>query len=102
MEFLRKVSLNILVLTSFLFAVESLAAAPVNQTCQCEKRTEYNPKLPESHPENLCAAESKLAKVSWIDWVLGNSGSAQYHFMDLLELLSSENASMNSSPAIEN
>jgi len=43
--------------------------------------------LPVSHPANRCAAE-QLQGVSWSQWFTGRSSSYQFHFIDLLELLS--------------
>ena len=43
--------------------------------------------LPVSHPINRCATE-KSQGVSWSSWFSGRSSSYQFHFIDLLELLS--------------
>jgi hypothetical protein len=43
--------------------------------------------LPLSHPVNRCAAEQSQG-VSWSEWFTGRSSSYQFHFIDLLELLS--------------
>lgn len=43
--------------------------------------------LPVSHPINRCANEQQQG-VSWSEWFTGRSSSYQFHFIDLLELLS--------------
>jgi hypothetical protein len=43
--------------------------------------------LPVSHPINRCATEQSQG-VSWSSWFSGRSSSYQFHFIDLLELLS--------------
>ena len=43
--------------------------------------------LPVSHPANRCATEQSQG-VSWSQWFSGRSSSYQFHFIDLLELLS--------------
>ena len=43
--------------------------------------------LPVSHPANRCATEFSQG-VSWSEWFTGRSSSYQFHFIDLLELLS--------------
>ena len=44
--------------------------------------------LPVSHPANKCAAINQSQGVSWSEWFTGRSSSYQFHFIDLLELLS--------------
>jgi hypothetical protein len=79
----------------FAFAKEAKVS-----TCHCAKKTQYNVKLPESHPDNRCAVQN-TAEVNWVDWLLGSSHSVQFHFVDLLELLSSDNAQQMQSNTIE-
>jgi len=43
--------------------------------------------LPISHPVNRCVANQSHG-VSWSEWFTGRSSSYQFHFIDLLELLS--------------
>ncbi|WP_144211970.1 hypothetical protein [Shewanella donghaensis] len=59
--------------------------------CDCSNDVTYNSSLPSSHPTNRCAIDSD--NVSWGDWVTGNSRSSQFHFLDLLELLHSNDKS---------
>jgi hypothetical protein len=42
----------------------------------------------DSHASQKITAE----EVSWFTWLTGNSGSARFHFLDLLELLSRNNS----------
>lgn len=44
--------------------------------------------LPVSHPANKCANSEHSQGVSWSEWFTGRSSSYQFHFIDLLELLS--------------
>lgn len=55
----------------------------------CSENIAFNSALPVSHPQNRCALGAKAASnESWLSWLGGNSRSAQFHFYDLLELLS--------------
>ena len=55
--------------------------------CQCDPNISFDHTLPLSHPVNRCASTQSDA-VSWLSWISGDSGSYQFHFIDLLELLS--------------
>lgn len=55
--------------------------------CNCDAGVELDNSLPLSHPANRCASGQKSA-VSWLSWLKGGSQSVQFHFLDLLELLS--------------
>lgn len=55
--------------------------------CSCPSQAAFDHTLPMSHPINRCAAE-QASGVSWSTWFSGNSGSYQFHYLDLLELLS--------------
>jgi len=55
-------------------------------SCSCSSVVEYNTKLPMSHPNNRCATQQKSG-ISWSSWFSGNSRSSQFHYLDLLELL---------------
>lgn len=39
-----------------------------------------------------CASSKQNERVSWLSWVTGQSSSFEFHFLDLLELLSREDA----------
>lgn len=43
--------------------------------------------LPLSHPQNRCASGAQQ-DVSWASWLSGSGQGIQFHFLDLLELLS--------------
>ncbi len=43
--------------------------------------------LPLSHPQNRCA-NGASQDVSWASWLSGSQQGIQFHFLDLLELLS--------------
>lgn len=58
--------------------------------CSCNDNVEYDTKLPMSHPTNRCATQQKSA-VSWSSWFSGKSRSSQFHYLDLLELLTRGN-----------
>ncbi|MCF2947626.1 hypothetical protein L0668_05860 [Paraglaciecola aquimarina] len=67
--------------------------------CQCEENIAFDHNLPLSHPVNRCASTQSDA-VSWGAWISGKSSSYQFHFINLLELLSrtkdyTQNASSN-------
>jgi hypothetical protein len=53
--------------------------------CSCQKTVQAGP----SQCETKASSE-------WLNWLIGNSGSAQFHYLDLLELLlSSDSRSKN-------
>jgi hypothetical protein len=55
--------------------------------CSCAENIAFDHRLPLSHPTNRCALKQN-DRVSWSSWVTGRSSSYQFHFIDLLELLS--------------
>jgi len=55
--------------------------------CSCTQGMTYVNELPMSHPINRCAT-SQVAEVSWSSWFSAQSRSYQFHYLDLLELLS--------------
>ncbi|WP_158972097.1 hypothetical protein [Paraglaciecola sp. L3A3] len=55
--------------------------------CSCAPDIAFDHTLPLSHTVNRCASMQSDA-VSWSSWFKGSSGSNQFHFIDLLELLS--------------
>ena len=57
--------------------------------------------LPVSHPQNRCATDQSQG-VSWSNWFTGRSSSYQFHFIDLLELLSRSGNSEVKNPAKTN
>lgn len=53
--------------------------------CACSSNVTYDTMLPASHPQNRCASQTK--ELNWGTWLTGKSGSSQFHFFDLFELL---------------
>ena len=77
---------------SGLAAVAILSFAQVslddrNMFCGNLENIVLDHELPVSHPLNRCAMEQSQG-VSWSEWFTGRSSSYQFHFIDLLELLS--------------
>ena len=56
-------------------------------SCNCDSGIELDNSLPLSHPTNRCAI-GQQQDVSWLSWLKGGNQSVQFHFLDLLELLS--------------
>ncbi|MDK1314126.1 hypothetical protein [Pseudoalteromonas ardens] len=50
-----------------------------NEMCQCSTT-----QVSQHAPSNLCKLESHT---SWYAWLTGGSSNAQFHYLDLLELL---------------
>ncbi|TDF36649.1 hypothetical protein EYS14_18205 [Alteromonadaceae bacterium M269] len=89
-----KLPLKIATIFSFI-AFVSLAAATVSAknnvsmlACSCTAGVELNLSLPMSHPINRCAENNATNDVSWFAWLSGKTKSNQFHYLDLLELLS--------------
>lgn len=61
--------------------------------------TGFNSSLPASHPANRCAS-GQQADVSWFTWFSGRSKSYQFHYLDLLELLSRSSDDSDSASVI--
>ena len=55
--------------------------------CSCSETASFDHELPMSHPINRCASDQQTS-VSWSAWFSGRSNSGQFHYLDLLELLS--------------
>ena len=55
--------------------------------CSCSDTASFDHELPMSHPINRCATERNTS-VSWSAWFSGRSNPGQFHYLDLLELLS--------------
>jgi hypothetical protein len=58
-----------------------------NVFCGDLKNVVLAQELPVSHPVNKCATD-QIQGISWSQWFTGHSSSYQFHFIDLLELLS--------------
>ena len=63
--------------------------SPDNRSAFCGslENVVFDQNLPVSHPANRCATEQSPG-ISWTAWFTGRSSSYQFHFIDLLELLS--------------
>ncbi len=70
--------------------------------CGDTENTVIEHELPISHPANRCATASQSQGVSWSEWFTGRSSSYQFHFIDLLELLSRSGNSEAKNPAKTN
>jgi hypothetical protein len=55
--------------------------------CANSVNVQFNHQLPMNHPVNRCAVKQHT-DVSWSTWLTGRSKSYQFHYLDLLELLS--------------
>ncbi|MFD2096658.1 hypothetical protein ACFSJ3_11740 [Corallincola platygyrae] len=71
-------------------AVNYHSAPSLGEACACDMDSvAFDPSLPTSHPANRCSLQNKASNESWWAWLAGDSRSAEYHFIDLLELISS-------------
>jgi hypothetical protein len=78
-----------------IIAFISLAGATVSAknnltslACGCSYATKLDVSLPLSHPKNRCADNNTTRDISWFTWLSGKTKSNQFHYLDLLELLS--------------
>ena len=72
-----------------------------NVFCGNLEHVVFNHELPVSHPFNKCAANQSQG-VSWSEWFTGRSSSYQFHFINLLELLSRSGSSEAKNPTQAN
>lgn len=72
-----------------------------NAFCGNLESVVFDHNLPVSHPVNRCAANQSQG-VSWSEWFTGRSSSYQFHFIDLLELLSRSGDSQAKNPTQTN
>ncbi len=78
------------VLSASLVALLSFAGSTDHEGlafCSCPENSQFDQTLPMSHPVNRCATQQANG-VSWISWFSNSSKSKQFHYLDLLELLS--------------
>lgn len=80
---------------SAIIAFISLAATTVSAknsltslACGCSYATKLDVSLPVSHPKNRCAEDNPARDINWFTWLSGKTRSNQFHYLDLLELLS--------------
>ncbi|MGO4893322.1 hypothetical protein [Flavobacterium sp. W21_SRS_FM6] len=86
------------ILTVMLSYVQFPTADDGVAVCDCSEDVVFASELPMSHPINRCAT-SNVEQVSWLSWVSGRSNSYQFHFLDLLELLSRQTEAPKNKPA---
>ncbi|MFT4807160.1 MAG: hypothetical protein ACI9LX_000477 [Paraglaciecola sp.] len=72
-----------------------------NAFCGNLESVVFDQNLPVSHPVNRCA-DHQSQGVSWSEWFTGRSSSYQFHFIDLLELLSRSGNSQAKNPTQTN
>lgn len=72
-------------------------SSDLNAFCADMGNVAMDENLPVSHPKNKCASQ-QLHGVSWSSWFTGRSSSYQFHFIDLLELLSRSNETAANTP----
>ncbi|MCC2617387.1 hypothetical protein LJ739_14135 [Aestuariibacter halophilus] len=68
---------------ALVFQVSGLDASA---RCGCDGSVSYDNRLPASHPANRCALAAS-EEVSWVSWMSGRASNYQFHYLDLLELL---------------
>ena len=73
--------------TVAILSVFQVSSDDRNVFCGHLENTVLEHELPISHPVNRCVANQSHG-VSWSEWFTGRSSSYQFHFIDLLELLS--------------
>ena len=83
---LARVSLSGLAAVAIL-SVSQVSSGNSSVFCGNLENVVLDQELPVSHPMNRCAKEQSQG-VSWSEWFSGRSSSYQFHFIDLLELLS--------------
>jgi hypothetical protein len=81
-------------LISSLLLLSTAGAAEHDGYAKCDCAADVQPdlSLPMSHPVNRCALNQNKG-VSWLSWFSGRSKSSQFHYLDLLELLTRNNHS---------
>lgn len=65
-----------------------------DEFCANSVSVQFNHQLPMNHPVNRCAVKQQ-SDVSWSAWLSGRSKSYQFHYLDLLELLSRSSEETN-------
>jgi hypothetical protein len=70
-----------------ILSVAQISSDDSNVFCGNLENVVLDQQLPVSHPMNRCATDQTQG-VSWSEWFTGRSSSYQFHFIDLLELLS--------------
>lgn len=68
-------------------AFAQISAVNEDDFCLNSVNVKFNHQLPMNHPVNRCAVQQH-SDISWSTWLSGRSKSYQFHYLDLLELLS--------------
>ena len=87
----RKLKTGVSVLGSAMFVMLITAQsqfAKGDDFCANVDRVSFDVSLSAKHPLNRCATDKPENSVSWTKWFSGRSSSYQFHYLDLLELLS--------------
>jgi len=92
--------LTILAVGAYLVLPNS-SSGELDAFCADAENITMDNNLPVSHPKNKCASQ-QLNGVSWSSWFTGRSSSYQFHFIDLLELLSRSKESGSNNPTQPN
>ena len=88
-------------LTVAILGISHVSPDNRNVFCGNLENAVFDQELPVSHPVNRCAA-SHSKGVSWSQWFTGRSSSYQFHFIDLLELLSRSGNNETKNPTTTN
>ena len=86
----RRLSTSIALIGATLVTMVAVSKAPTadsNAFCSCADTVTLDTQLPMSHPINRCANQ-QVSDVSWSSWFSGQRNSGQFHYLNLLELLS--------------
>lgn len=86
----RKKKAPITIAASALVSAFVFSQVPVQDDqflCGCSVDAEVDNTLPISHPANRCASGAASEGVNWANWLAGHSSGFQFHYLDLLELL---------------
>ncbi len=87
--------------TVAILSVSQVSSDDRNVFCGNLENAVFDQELPVSHPVNRCATDRSQG-VSWSEWFTGRSSSYQFHFIDLLELLSRSGNSEAKNPTETN
>ncbi len=68
-----------------LLTCEAFSESEATSAFSCRAGVASDSVLPASHPRNRCALKAK--ELNWRSWLAGKSGSGQFHYFDLFELL---------------
>jgi hypothetical protein len=83
--------------TVAILSASQVSSGDRNAFCGNSKNVVLDQELPISHPVNRCAGVQSQG-ISWSQWFTGRSSSYQFHFIDLLELLSRPGNSAANNP----